>query len=307
MGAEKNGASAVEEPMGSIIGRCLPDTADRVSALLAQGYPPDGQGYRLYNDMTPLGIALSKKNAAVVSMLIKAGAGMETRDGSGHTPIFHALGEFIPLIISEGGDPNAQDKDGRTRIMWECSYPECVEAADALRLLLEANANPDIKDGSGRTPLHVLVTWMDKYRLDRRLAAVGLLLEFGADVGARTPDGSTALHISNRDYSPPELTRMLLDAGADVNAPDEKGRTPLHAAMFSRDPIKAAMLLEAGADPRVKDLNGKRPYDYGGTSKNMTDLREKMRCASRALFERDALDSEAVRPAPSPQGIRRRI
>jgi hypothetical protein len=61
---------------------------------------------------------------------------------------------------------------------------------------------------------------------EERLAMVGLLLERGADVGARDGMGRTPLHCVAGDTAV-AVAQLLLEAGADVNAVDDSGETLL--------------------------------------------------------------------------------
>ena len=57
---------------------------------------------------------------------------------------------------------------------------------------------------------------------------------------------------------------MLLEAGADPGARTRAGATPLHAVAAARHGNSEVVetLLEAGADPGARDEDGKTPFDY---------------------------------------------
>ena len=89
-------------------------------------------------------------------------------------------------------------------------------------------------------------------------AAVGALLDAGADVGAVGGDGSTALlWASHRDDL--ETARRLLDAGAAVDAANDLGATALWAASQNGSGRMVRTLLAAGADPDLPLLSGETP------------------------------------------------
>lgn len=67
------------------------------------------------------------------------------------------------------------------------------------------------------------------------------LLEFGADLEARTQGGSTALGHSN-------IVTTLLRAGADVNARQYRGRTPIIRAASQQHKEVVLALLAGGAE-----------------------------------------------------------
>lgn len=97
-------------------------------------------------------------------------------------------------------------------------------------------------------------------------AVVNALLDAGADPGARTADGATALHWAIRaaprgTFVPARLdvVDLLIAAGADVDAVDGAGETPLLEAVSANQPEMAARLLAAGADALLPDGRGETP------------------------------------------------
>ena len=82
------------------------------------------------------------------------------------------------------------------------------------------------------------------------LVVVAALRAAGVDVGARQPDGATALHWAvHRDDM--ESADRLVAAGADADAPNDYGVTPLFLAATNGSAAMIGRLIEAGADPRA--------------------------------------------------------
>jgi hypothetical protein len=113
----------------------------------------------------------------------------------------------------------------------------------------------------GDTALHVAAA-------AHRPALASLLLNLGADVGARNRRGTTSLHHAaagapaSPRYDPDaqvETMGVLLAAGADPEAANKDGATPLHRAVRSRCSVAVATLLHAGASPVRPNGNGSSP------------------------------------------------
>ncbi|MCX7170032.1 MAG: ankyrin repeat domain-containing protein [Proteobacteria bacterium] len=75
---------------------------------------------------------------------------------------------------------------------------------------------------------------------------VGLLIEHGAQVNARAPNGSTALMMTAREGRE-ELARQLLAAGADPRATNESGESALTWAM-RHEHFRIAQLVSSAAE-----------------------------------------------------------
>jgi ankyrin repeat protein len=88
-------------------------------------------------------------------------------------------------------------------------------------------------------------------------AAVAMIAK-GADVHARSADGTTALHwaIYNDDA---DLVARLIKAGADVSVTNDYGANPLRQAAVVADPVVIKALIKAGADVNAPNAEARRP------------------------------------------------
>jgi uncharacterized protein len=86
-------------------------------------------------------------------------------------------------------------------------------------------------------------------------AAVLALLREGAEVDARSPDGTTALHWAAH-HGDAELVARLIEAGADVTASNDYGVRPVAAAATVGNPGVLRALLAAGGDPDSANGDG---------------------------------------------------
>jgi hypothetical protein len=99
---------------------------------------------------------------------------------------------------------------------------------------------------------------------------VKALLDAGADVNARAPDGSAALHRASREGHAPVAAARLAH-GADPNATDGAGWTPLHQVAGGpagsgtgegRATIVLALLMKgASATARAGGPSGPMPLE----------------------------------------------
>jgi ankyrin repeat protein len=121
-------------------------------------------------------------------------------------------------------------------------------------------------------------TLIDAARAGDAAAARALLAE-RADVNAREPDGTTALHYAV--YRGQEsLVRDLIQAGADVKTANEYGATPLSEAAVLGDVAILRQLLEAGVDVNAPNQEGQTALMVVARSSNVE--------AARLLLEHGA-------------------
>jgi ankyrin repeat protein len=95
---------------------------------------------------------------------------------------------------------------------------------------------------------------LDAVRKDDVAAAVKLI-DGGADVRAKTSDGTTALHWAAHNGQL-DLLKRLLKAGADARARNDYGSSPVQEAAIRGDAAMLATLLKAGADVESANDDG---------------------------------------------------
>ena len=114
--------------------------------------------------------------------------------------------EYIRVLISEGANVNAKDKDGRTPLMLAAAKSS---TPGIVALLLEKGAELEARSTYGWTPLMIAAR-------NSSPEIVQLLLEKGAEVNVRDTDGKTPLMFAARNTNgkSAEIKQLLINAGA---------------------------------------------------------------------------------------------
>lgn len=156
---------------------------------------------------------------------------------------------IISDLICQGAQLGARtDRTGETALHLAARYAR----ADAAKRLLDAGADTNAQDHSGRTPLHTAVT------ADAQGVFQILIRNRSTDLDARMADGSTALILAAR-LAVEGMVEDLIASHADVNAVDELGKSALHWAAAVNNVEATLALLKNGANKDMQDSKEETP------------------------------------------------
>ncbi len=154
-----------------------------------------------------------------------------------------ATAAVIADLVAQGAQLNAtMDKTGETSLHLAARYAR----ADAAKRLLDAGADANAIDHTGRTPLHAAIA------ADAMGVFQILLRNRATNLNAKMHDGTTPLVLSAR-LAIEGMVDHLVTAQADINAADNSGKTALHWAAAVNNVEALQILLSHGANRDAQD------------------------------------------------------
>jgi len=173
--------------------------------------------------------AAYRDNADAIAALVKQGADPNARDAQGRTPLTLALQvesdrAIAALLAAPGIDVNGPNGHDETPLM----IAALKGRLDLVKQLYKRRAHIN---RAGWTPLHYAASGPDK-------GVSAWLIQQGADINARAPNGTTALMMAAK-YGPFDLAPELVKLGADTAARNEQGLCAADfAAAADRDELQ---------------------------------------------------------------------
>jgi len=198
---------------------------------------------------TPLHWAVERNNLEIANTLITAGANVNAATRYKVTPLALACqngnAALIARLLDAGVDPNSTFEEGETALM----AASLNGKVDAIKVLLSHGAKVNtIEPYKGQSAL----MWAAG---EGNSEATATLVEFGADVRAKSKGGYTPLLfavLNNRI----DAAKVLLEHGANIEDKAPDGTTALNMALVNCYYDLASVLLDYKADPNAEDPRG---------------------------------------------------
>lgn len=150
----------------------------------------------------------------------------------------HCILPDVDLYVRAGAHVNSKDGTGSTPLHYAGENDDC--GFEAARRLIAARVNLNARDRLDDTALHRATSHSN-------IKVVKLLIDAGAHVNAEGSIGNTALMEAAR-IGNIEIAKLLIVAGADINAVNREGKTALMYATTKRAEELAKLLKAAGAN-----------------------------------------------------------
>lgn len=303
MPADKNNrGDIIDVPLDAEADPARRDSRGRVPPLLVRGgwsenvlravteravsdetFQSESRSYDYWENRRELERAALAGNVDRVKALIRDGADAKS-DAALLAAVSSENAATTKALLEAGADPDVRDERGPA---------SCWAALGPLEELFGFGANTWLTDREGRTPF---LAAADRALDGKERAEIVFRRWGGAIVDQTDPSGGNFLHVACaagnwRAVGP------AIAMGVDPNALDGNGDSPLHIAISSGSEECVGELLFGGADPLVKSSSGLFPHQVYGLGDQISALLKK---AVQAKMSATELPNEGKDPSFSP-------
>lgn len=197
-----------------------------------------------YNHMSPRPLVMSTRCFCCICnfslfFFSETGVNVRLQDLDGNSPLHVAVnhqsyGVMETLIETGGAAVNVQNNDGLTPLYLASQNGD----EKAVKILLEAGANPNIASVEEAAPLHIAAA-------NNFVKIINMLLAGGAYANAEDICGDSALHWAVREGREEAINALLQDGRIEVDMTNEDGETAYEMAVAFDMPRIAARLMNA--------------------------------------------------------------
>ncbi|SUW07943.1 ankyrin repeat-containing protein [Brachyspira pilosicoli] len=197
--------------------------------------------------------AIFGDNVENINYLVRVlGIDVDTKDTN--TMLHYASGvgaiESMKTLISLGANIDNTNSYFQTSLHYILDI-NANKKTESVKILLDNNANINLQETNGNTPLHLAIINARKSQEYSKI--IDMLLAKNANVNITNNNNETALNIAvkNNDYN---NSIKLINKGSDVNHID-KYYSPLHMSIKNNNIELAKALIDNGANISLRDKN----------------------------------------------------
>lgn len=215
------------------------DDLDKVRALLDSGLSADTHSEDGENFETPLMKAARSGTIEIARLLLDRGADVNAQDGEQTTALEAAISSeqtaMVALLLERKANPNSVNKYMQSAL----SNAAGAGNLEVTEMLLQAKAKPELPG--------LVLTPMMFGAFAGNTDLIRLLVRYKADVNYASKDTGQSALTSAIIAGKPEAVAVLIELGANVNQKAPDGDTPLKMAKNGDQDDVVAMLKAAGA------------------------------------------------------------
>lgn len=200
-------------------------------------------------------VGTEQKLIAKVEAIIKQGTNIDAVQNPNKQTLLHiaagsGYAEAVKLLLDNNANVDARDFLNGTPLLRAVQNGH----VDVVKILIKYGADIEARSAGRHTPLHVAIS-----AKSNRIEVMSLLLSAGASVNVEvgftgyTPLYS-AIHAGHLD-----AVELLIKHGADINFRNQVGGTSLHDAAYLARPKIAELLIQHGADVNARAKSGETP------------------------------------------------
>ncbi|KAF2111938.1 hypothetical protein BDV96DRAFT_498386 [Lophiotrema nucula] len=291
-------ARAKNQPVEHLLRIGLMRAAERGNSsiaeyLLKSGAKPDGVAN---GRVSPLLRAVERNHVAIVQVLLRFGGNVNVADKFGRTALMIAAwrGHYhtVSALLRNGADVNRKDNKKMNVLHNLAEDKQCDWGWDIIDLLLRTDIAIDGEEGQDelkRSALHWAAVTGKREFCERLLTRPK---NPRANINAVEVREKTPLHLAAA-HGKEDIVGLLLDFGADIKARSDGSWTPLHNACENGNIRNVKALLAAGAEINARLLNGMTPLHVAAQTGHL----EIVQCLlERKDLKRAARDTFGITP-----------
>ena len=172
----------------------------------------------------------------------------------------------IKALLDNEAEIDVRDDNGKTPL----HHAVLIGLPDTVSFLLDQGSDVNAQDRDGWTPLCLAAGTLPRLSWTHSWGILELLLRYNPEVKITTRAGSTVLHVCAlmRNHYIPTIIDTLLKHGVSIDAQDIEGQTALHVAAEQHHTVFVISLAKHQPRLDVKEIMGRTPLHLAVKSRS---------------------------------------